>query len=87
MPVDSFLDRSSPTSQPAPTMSKTGDAFRAQELAGADTLVDQFAEPLPDVNERRLVTIPVDGGTIDLLIYTPDGDGAHPAHLYLHGGG
>lgn len=87
MPVDPFLEPLIANLPPFPDHVDDWDAFRAQEQAGADTLVDELTEPGPHVKECRTVTIAVDGGTIDLVIYTPVGDGRHPAHLYLHGGG
>ena len=31
--------------------------------------------------------VPVAGGAITVRVYTPEGDGPFPAHLYIHGGG
>jgi acetyl esterase len=47
----------------------------------------EIGEPGPEVLERRLVALPVPGGTIEALVYVPPGPGPHPAHLFVHGGG
>jgi acetyl esterase len=86
MPVDPFLVPILVDYPQVPEHIEDYPAFRAQEKAQTDGLVAQLAEPGPEVRERRRVTIPVDGGSIDLLIYQPDGPGPHPVHLYLHGG-
>ncbi|MGQ4383758.1 alpha/beta hydrolase [Streptomyces sp. SAS_270] len=62
-------------------------AFRAQDAAGGDALINQVAEPGPDVAERRVETIPVGGGTIELGIFRPVADETLPLHMYVHGGG
>ena len=87
MPVDPFLENLLPGYPSTPRDITDHEAFRVQEKANTDGLVAQLAEPGPEVGERRRVTIPVDGGSIDLLVYQPDTDGPHPVHLYLHGGG
>jgi acetyl esterase len=47
----------------------------------------EIGEPGPRVRERRLVDVPVPGGTIEALVYVPPGAGPHPAHVFVHGGG
>ncbi|WP_197285877.1 alpha/beta hydrolase [Nocardiopsis sp. NRRL B-16309] len=63
------------------------DVWRAEEGAAADVLMDQIMEPAPDGVERRVVELPVEGGSVELHVFTPPTAGPHPAHLYLHGGG
>ena len=46
-----------------------------------------LAEPGPDVVAVADRTVPVNGGEIGVRVYTPDGDGPFPAHMYFHGGG
>ena len=46
-----------------------------------------LSEPGPDVAQIDDRVIPVDGGEITVRVYTPDGDGPFPAHVYFHGGG
>lgn len=62
-------------------------AWRAQDEANADAFVAQVAETGPDVADKRIVHIPVDGGIIALAIYRPTLEEVLPAHLYFHGGG
>jgi acetyl esterase len=45
-----------------------------------------YRAPRP-VARVEQVAMPVAGGEIELRVYYPEGDGARPAHLYLHGGG
>ena len=87
MPLDPFLEPLVANLPPVPEQIDDFPAFRAQDAAGAAVMVEQFTEPGPPVRSRRTVTIPVDGGNIDLKIFHPEGDGPHPAHLYIHGGG
>jgi len=85
MPIDPILTAFVPT----PPLPAEIDfpAWRAQSEADADGLVTIVAEGGPDVAEKRIVDIPVDGGTIALAIYRPTLDQVLPAHLYFHGGG
>jgi acetyl esterase len=46
-------------------------------------LADEGPEVASIVDHR----IPVDGGEITVRVYTPNGAGPFPGHLYLHGGG
>lgn len=39
------------------------------------------------VGSVRDITIPVDGGEVGARVYTPHGDGVHPAVVFFHGGG
>lgn len=87
MPVDPFLEPLLGSLPPLPEVIDDFPAFRAQETAAGETLVAQLAEPAPEIGSRQVVAIPVDGGTIDLHLFTPLGTGPHPAHLYVHGGG
>lgn len=74
---------------PAPLLPDDIDfpALRAEGDAAADALAPQLAESGPEVEDKRIVQIPVDGGTIALAIYRPASDEQLPAHLYFHGGG
>ena len=87
MPLDPFLQPLVANLPPFPEEIDDFPAFRAQESAGAGAIVEQFTEPGPAVRSQRTVSIPVESGAIDLKIYHPEGDGPHPAHLYIHGGG
>jgi acetyl esterase len=51
------------------------------EQAGAAGLVVSEVESVVDA------VVPVAGGAIALRVYTPPGDGPHPAFLHAHGGG
>lgn len=62
-------------------------AWRAQDEENAGVIVAQVAELGPEVADKRVVHIPVDGGTIALAIYRPTMDETLPVHLYFHGGG
>ena len=85
MPVDPILSALLPT-PPLPADIDFA-AFRAQDDATVAALAAQVAEPGPDVADKRIVPIPVDGGTIDIAIYRPTLAGKLPVHLYFHGGG
>ena len=86
MPLDPFLE---PLLATLPSMPEDIDfpTWRQESDVMADVLVDQLAEPGPPVKHRREVTIPVEGGALDLVIHPPEGDGPLPAHIYIHGGG
>ena len=87
MPLDPFLAPLLANLPPLPDHIDDFDAFRAQETAGADALVDQLMEPGPEVASEQTISIPVEDGVIDLVVFQPFTDGPHPAHLYIHGGG
>ncbi|MDO4099307.1 Carboxylesterase NlhH [Clavibacter michiganensis subsp. michiganensis] len=57
------------------------------EKATLNSIAAQLAEPYPEVTDRNLVTIPVEGGDIELLIYTPPTPGRHTGYLFFFGGG
>ncbi len=88
MPVDPFLEPLLSTLPPM-NLDEVEDfgAYRAQLRPQNDALAQQLAEPGPEVEKRRDVTLSVEGGEIVLRIYRPVGDGPLPAHLYIHGGG
>ncbi|PKV95515.1 MULTISPECIES: alpha/beta hydrolase [Amycolatopsis] len=86
MPLDPFAESLLLSLEPLPEQIDF-PAFRAKEAAQAAALAQQLAQPGPPIKERREVTIPVDGGTVDLVIHRPIADTRLPAHLYLHGGG
>ena len=87
MPLDPFLVPLLANLPPLPDYIDDFAAFRAQESAGAEALAQQLMEPGPDVAFTRTFSIPVDGGSIDLVLFQPHTDGPHPVHLYIHGGG
>jgi acetyl esterase len=87
VPLDPFLEPVLANYPETPRVIEDFPAFRAENRVQSEVLVSQLAEPGPEVGDRRRVTVPVDGGEIDLLVYRPSGPGPHPAHLYLHGGG
>lgn len=85
MALDPILAAFVPT---APLPADIGSpTWRVQDNANADAVVTQVAEPGPEVADKRIVHIPVAGGTIALVIYRPSLDETLPAHLYFHGGG
>jgi len=86
MPLDPFVETLLPSLAPLPEKIDF-PAWRAEDEAKAPVLAEQLAQPGPTIKERRQVTIPVDGGTIDLVIHRPIADAPLPAHLYVHGGG
>jgi acetyl esterase len=87
MPLDPFLTTLVPTMGGLPDPIVDFDTWREQDSKANDALTTELTEPGPVVAEIHNVLIPVQGGTIELRIYYPAGDGPHPAHLYLHGGG
>lgn len=87
MPLDPFLETLLGTLPPLPDEIDDFPAFRADENAAAEVLAAQLMEPAPEIKSRQVVAIPVNGGAIDLHIFTPFGEGPHPVHLYVHGGG
>ena len=86
MPVDPFLQPLLATLEPFPDVIDF-PTWRVESDLAADAMVAELTEPGPPVASRREVTIEVDGGTIDLVIHTPDLPGPLPVHLYMHGGG
>lgn len=62
-------------------------SYRAIDRRRSDAMFATLGQPGPEVRARELVRIPVDGGEIEALVYLPFGDGPHPAHLFVHGGG
>jgi acetyl esterase len=87
MPVDPFLEPMLTSLPPMPEQIDDWDAFRTQGRQGSDAMVEQLTEPGPEVHETRTVSLPVAGGAIDLRVYRPAGEGPHPVHVFLHGGG
>lgn len=87
MPLDPFLVPFLQQLPPAPAEITDWGAFRAADDAAANALVGPVIEPGPPVARRETVVVPVDGGTVTAVVYTPSTDGPHPLHLYLHGGG
>jgi acetyl esterase len=87
MPVDPFLEPFLVAPLQIPEVIDDYPAYRAMNQAASDASAAQLSEPGPEVKECREVSILVEGGTIDLLIYQPFEPGPHPAHMFLHGGG
>jgi len=87
MPLDPFLEPLVASLAPFPDTIDDWDEFRANERATVNALSGQLAEPGPDIREKTTVTIPVDDGEITLNVFQPLTEGAHPVHLYFHGGG
>jgi acetyl esterase len=54
--------------------------------AVAEQMTALAGDPI-EVGSVRDITIPVDGGEIGARVYTPEGDGPHPAVVFFHGGG
>lgn len=89
MPVDAFLvpildvARDAPAPSPGLTV--------AEKRAFAHGVMQQafiaLAEPGPEVAAVVDRTAPVADGEITVRVYTPEGDGPFPAHVYFHGGG
>ncbi|WP_179044523.1 alpha/beta hydrolase [Sphingobium lactosutens] len=77
----SFLAELENSSEPAPeTIAEQRVAFSA--------LWRSMAPPAPDVHEIVTLTIPVESGSIDCLVYRPRASSAAlPAVIFFHGGG
>jgi acetyl esterase len=58
----------------------------ADARAVAEGLTALSGEPI-EVGSVRDITIPVDGAEIGARVYSPQGDGPHPAVVFFHGGG
>lgn len=86
MPLDPYLAALLPGLTPLPDPLDFA-AFRPLDLERSNAMFAEIGEPGPDVHERRLVAVPVPGGSIEALVYVPPGPGPHPAHLFVHGGG
>jgi acetyl esterase len=73
----------SPTSPPGTPAAEARVAAHAMMEAsfGAMSL------PGPPVADQVDHTVPVDGGEITVRVYTPEGTGPFPCHVYIHGGG
>lgn len=87
MPLDPFLKPLLAQLPAIPDEITDWEAHRAQVRAQGDLLVPMLAETPPEVGEKRRITIAVEDGSIDLVVYRPFGIGPHPIHLFLHGGG
>lgn len=86
MPLDPYLAALLPGLEPLPDPLDFA-AFRSLDRARSDAMFAEIGEPGPEVRERRLVAVPVPGGTIEALVYVPPDAGPSPAHLFVHGGG
>ncbi|MCF1595207.1 alpha/beta hydrolase [Streptomyces muensis] len=87
MPLDPFLQPLVASMPPTPDEIADFPAFRAQEQQLGEAVYVPLMEAAPEIASRRVVGIPVDGGTIDVKVFHPFGEGPHPVHLYIHGGG
>src|SRR5215210_6153816 len=67
------------------------DASINDQRANAHRMMEMsfvaLAEPGPEVAGVIDKAVPVDGGEINVRIYTPIGALPRPAHVYFHGGG
>ena len=89
MPVDPRLVPILEQANAAPAADAADEAVAAQRARIGRTMEQMFfalgeAGPeLADVHDERVA---VDGGEVAVRIYTPAGEGARPALVYLHGG-
>jgi acetyl esterase len=72
----------SPTAAPA----SVAEA-RASAHAMMDSSIQALANPGPPVASEIDRRVPVVGGEIAVRIYTPEGEGPFPVHVFFHGGG
>lgn len=86
MPLDPFLEGHL-ASLPDATDAIDSPAYRMVERRLSDTMFARVGQAGPDVRSRRRWSIPAAGADVDVLVYTPVGEGPHPAHVFLHGGG
>lgn len=61
--------------------------LRAQGNAALDASIGALQAEMPPIAEQVDHEVPVDGATVTVRRYRPQGEGPFPAHLYLHGGG
>ena len=87
MPLDPILEPVLAGLPPFPDHIEDWDRWRKEETVNASAVAAQVAEPAPEGATKQELTIAVDGGRVDVHIYTPDKPGPLPGHLYLHGGG
>ena len=87
MPLDPILEALLAQLPPTGVSDSDPTARRAAERSLINALTSQLAEPYPEVSSRELVTIPVEGGTIDLLVYRPFTSGPHIGYVFYFGGG
>lgn len=88
MPVDPYLVPLLGELPALPDPIEDFATWRAQGAREAEAILTQLLEPGPEVGSVQDVQIPVSGAAaIDLRVYRPAGQGPHPAHLFLHGGG
>ena len=88
MPVDpalaSILEASANMAAPG------GDLSVAEKRAAAHEMMHTgfvaLSQPGPEVAAVADHQVPVDGGQITVRVYTPEGEGPFPAHVYFHGG-
>jgi len=72
---------------PAPEGERSVSEKRAIAHGMMQTAFVALSEPGPEVAAVADHTVPVDGGEITVRVYTPEGSGPFPAHVYFHGGG
>lgn len=87
MPLDPFLAPLMPLPS-LPTPIENWDAFRVSGREQLETLTEQIMQPPPASVSSTRLQIPVEGGSILLVIHRPTAaTGPLPVHLYFHGGG
>jgi len=87
MPLDPFLQSFVPTLTGLPNPITDFNAWRTQDSRSNDAMTVQLTEPGPEVEKIYNVRIGTPPESVELRVYYPPGDGPHPVHLYLHGGG
>jgi acetyl esterase len=88
MPVDPALEPILEAAATAPTRDPSRSIQEQRDIAHGFMQQSFLAlgEPAPEVGTIEDRTVPVDGGTITVRVYTPQGQGPFPGHVYLHGG-
>ena len=89
MPLDPLLQPiiDAMNAQPAPPTDVPPAELRERmnrEMESGFVALGDDPVALPSVADHA---VPVDGGEITVRVYTPEGAGPFPAHLYIHGGG
>ena len=80
-----FVDAAS--SQPPPAAELTVEERRSLAHEGIMQTMLLLCPPCPPVASTQDHRVPVEGGEIVVRVYTPEGAGPFPLHVYLHGGG
>lgn len=87
MPLDPILEPLVADYPVVPADIEDYPAFREATALASDAKIPLVMEQGPAMKSVRDCTIPVEGGSIELRIFTPFNDGPLPIHVYLHGGG